>query len=341
MPAIKNEYDKYKNRLSGLCIRIIETGELFDTRQKCAKAIGISPSCVTNHLSGKTETCGGYHLEVIEGNIDYPLTKDIADTLCNMIGFYTEWREHPYIPNTYVSPDGFIAKNKRGVLCIANEYDHNQGYFTVSVGDYRLRGSKNNNIKLAHVLVAETYIPNPDDKPYVNHKDGIKINNQVDNLEWSTTSENAIHAYETGLHKTERVMIVETGEIFRSAAECARAIGGTACGICDCKNGRQRRHRGYTFEFYDNEDDFEFYKTHHRFYGIICIDTYTDEEAYFEDIQESCAVLSVTREYVVGSLLCTNDCNGRYRFEYAGREEVLLYGDESDKLLSWIRLGIR
>ncbi len=52
---------------------------------------------------------------------------------------------------------------------------------------------------LIHRLVSFAFIPNPHDKPHVNHKDGVKSNNHVSNLEWVTRSENEIHARDTGL----------------------------------------------------------------------------------------------------------------------------------------------
>lgn len=55
-----------------------------------------------------------------------------------------------------------------------------------------------------HRLVATYFVPNPDNKPVINHKDGDKQNNNDWNLEWATRSENDLHAYATGLRKPPR-----------------------------------------------------------------------------------------------------------------------------------------
>jgi len=73
------------------------------------------------------------------------------------------------------------------------------GYLTVGLS--KNRKSKNYTV---HRLLATHYLPNPNNYPFVNHKDGNKTNNYIDNLEWCTGKQNSEHAWRTGLIKPSK-----------------------------------------------------------------------------------------------------------------------------------------
>jgi len=75
-------------------------------------------------------------------------------------------------------------------------------------------------------LTAEAFVPNPENKPEVNHLDGDKLNCHFKNLEWSTHSENMLHAHRTGLIKKKTTPVIDicTGQTYVSIKEAAKAI---------------------------------------------------------------------------------------------------------------------
>ena len=73
----------------------------------------------------------------------------------------------------------------------------------------KLNGRKGSNLVLKiHREVAKAFIPNPDELPFVNHIDGDKLNNSVDNLEWITPQGNVVHAIETGLLSLDHLKLI-------------------------------------------------------------------------------------------------------------------------------------
>ena len=96
---------------------------------------------------------------------------------------------------------GILLNTKTGKYM--KPYINHKGYYGIILS-YTCDGKNKKINTFIHRLVAQAFIPNPENKPQVNHINGIKICNWVGNLEWATNSENQKHAYDTGLHSIKR-----------------------------------------------------------------------------------------------------------------------------------------
>lgn len=161
------------------------------------------------------------------------------------------WKTIDDRPKYEVSDTGLVRNRKTGKVLSPDLYK-NKGYEFVG-----LCGENDRKMKFVHRLVAEAFIENPYGKEEVNHIDGNKRNNNVDNLEWVTRSENVKHAYATGLkhpsgpHPIRRIEIVETGEVFDDCHDCARKINGNHWAISACLRGLRHKHLGYHYRYSD------------------------------------------------------------------------------------------
>lgn len=126
--------------------------------------------------------------------------------------------------------------------------------------------SKDGVVKLmsVHRMVAIAFIDNPEQKKCVNHINGLKKDNRVENLEWSTHSENIYHAINvTKVHKpppalgikgkdnnrSKKVLCINTGEIYDSAGEAGRALGTYQSNISRVCNGLYPHYKKLKFTY--------------------------------------------------------------------------------------------
>src|SRR5574344_126522 len=137
------------------------------------------------------------------------------------------------------------SEHKRNGVTILKNRVGNTGYCTLSL--YKNKKTKNFSV---HRLVALAFIDNPTNKECVNHKDGNKLNNHVNNLEWTTNEENIKHAWASGLNKSgflsKKVLCVELNKEFESVTEASRFIKANNCtGISKACKGRKQTYYGY------------------------------------------------------------------------------------------------
>lgn len=156
-----------------------------------------------------------------------------------------EWRNIPgYDERYWVSNLGRII----GPRGSNTPFVSRGGYMIATLYNYGEKVRKG-----VHVLVALAFIPNPEGKPQINHKNGIKTDNRPENLEWVTCSENNLHRRRIlnggGGRRKRPVVCLDTGAIYASIADAAEFTGARPEQIIACCRGRRHKTHGLRWAY--------------------------------------------------------------------------------------------
>ena len=144
-----------------------------------------------------------------------------------------------------------FLQNPKGELRKRKLRSNRDGYIEVSLS---LNGKIQS--KKVHRLIALTLIPNPENKPHINHKNGLKTDNRMENLEWCNRHENMQHAWKTGLKKAlpgKPVLQYDRNDNFIaeyiSQQEAWRQTGVNGSSIGKCCKGYRKTIGGYKWKY--------------------------------------------------------------------------------------------
>ena len=165
-------------------------------------------------------------------------------------------------PNYRIREDGVIESCYKFKTNIPTDvwrevkpiYDKSCGYLIVTLCHEGVRKNKR-----VHRLIAESFIPNPQNKAHVNHIDGNKLNNTITNLEWNTPKENTNHSIKLGLHDPSRLrnsaviqICKDSGKTiaeFFSIHEAERSTGIANQNIWKVCNGKRKTAGNYVWAY--------------------------------------------------------------------------------------------
>jgi len=208
--------------------------------------------------------------------------------------------------NCYVSTLGRI-KNSKGR--ITNGFLHTNGYIKVSLSQKSY---------VLHRLVAQVFIKNPDNKPQVNHIDGKKNNNYVENLEWVNSSENCIHrSNEIHIQNLKKVyqydLQMNLIKVYKSITEASKETNIPKELITSCCNENQVKTNNFIFRFEYNKGNIRINKW---IKPVIQYDLQMNYISEFNSIKEASIKLKLNNSCISDCCKGNQKTSGGFIFEY-------------------------
>ena len=265
----------------------------FLTVNEAAKSLNIWSQGIYKCCSGKLKCYSGYVWSF------KPFKEEK-----NEIGI--EWRDIIGFEGLYqVSNDGKVRTCHYGFWKILTDCVTKYGYKSVLLHDGK-GGRKNARV---HRLVAEAFIPNPNNYPYINHKDENKQNNNVNNLEWCTAKYNSnygtnIERIKNNQLKTPILMYSLNGELiqrFESVSIAEKQTGYAHGSICRCCQGKLQTFKGYIWIYENQKDKIEERiknKNSKSFYKIEMYDLNNNLIKTFNSVCEASRVSGIPRKQI-------------------------------------------
>lgn len=157
-----------------------------------------------------------------------------------------EWRDLPGYEGLYLVSNKGRMQNADGHLL--KPFRARDGYMVATL--YKAGVKKREGV---HRLVGYAFIPNPENKPEINHKNGIRHDNRAENLEWVTTSENNLHRRRVlhggGGRAKRPVICLDTGAVYDSITEAAQATGSVLEKVLACCKGQRTKTNGLRWAY--------------------------------------------------------------------------------------------
>ena len=234
-PNSKNKRKAAKTTSKAEKVRCIDLSGsevgVFETAKKAIECLNLSDSKRASNFI--TDVCCGIRKSAYGYKWEYVL----CDTIDGEI-----FKKHPTL-DIEVSNFGRVKRKYNKREKITNGSENGSGYLVISIDKKKY---------FVHRLVAETFIPNIDNKLEVNHINGEKKDNKIENLEWVDRSENMLSKV-THSKKSHRVNLYDLNgkfiETFSSLTQMCKIMGFDLKSVRMCLNGKYKQHRGYTFKF--------------------------------------------------------------------------------------------